>query len=306
MPRILACCCALSLLSPALRAQPGPSADARIVVTMGHYYGQSVPQLTAGDLTITEQFEPLPIKAVIPFKGDRAGLELFILVDNCANCEGGPNSGELAAFVKSQPASTSIGVAYIQDGALKIAQEPVADRARALNALSPPAGGKPSNPFSALRALIEGWKSEAPRRAVLMITNGVDPAQEQYGQNGPAEQAIASAQKNQVTVFTIYHPSADYLNSDFEKIYSGQVQIAHVARESGGEGYFISFGPLPSLGPFLLDIAEHLANQYLVEFAAPASRGAGELRDIEVKSNKKDIDVMAPDRAWIPGSAGSR
>ncbi len=306
MPRIVPFLCALSLLSPALRAQPGPSAVARIVVTMGHYYGQNVPQLTADDLTVTEQFEPLPIKAVIPFKDDRARLELFILVDNCANCEGGPNAGELAAFVRSQPPGTSIGVAYIQDGALKIAQEPVADRGRALAALSPPAGGKPSNPFRALRALIEGWKSGAPRRAVLMITNGVDPAQEQYGQNGPAEEAITSAQKNQVTVFTIYHPSADYLSSDFEKIYSGQVQIAHVARETGGEGYFITYGPLPSLGPFLVDIADHLANQYLVEFAAPANRGAGELREVQVKSNKKDIDVMAPDRAWIPGSTGSR
>lgn len=306
MPRTLRGLCVLTFLSFGAWAQPAEPATARVVVTMGHYYGKNAPVLTANDLTVTQVFDSLPIKDLIPFQGDRAALELYILVDNCSNCEGGPKSDDLQAFIRAQPATTAIGVAYIQDGTLKIAQEPVNDRTRVIAALSPPAGGKPSNPFIALETLIGGWKSTTPRRAILMITNGVDPSQQIAEQNPAAEAAIAAAQRGAVTIFAIYHPSADYLNSDFDKIYSGQIQIAHVARESGGEGYFIGYGPLPALGPFLEDVADHLANQYLLEFTVPAANGAGELRDINIKSNNKDLDLMAPDRAWIPARAGSR
>lgn len=307
MPRTLRATCALALFfSFGICAQPNPDVTARIVVTLGHYYGRSAPVLTAQDIAITERFDPLPIVSLTPFKGDRAALELYLLIDNCSNCDGGPNAGELNAFIKSQPATTSIGVAYIQNGQLKIAQTPVAARDRVVSALAPPAGGQPSNPFGPLKALIEGWKPTTPRRAIVMITNGVDPAREERDQNPAAEAAIAAAQRAAVTVFALYHPSADYLNADFDKIYTGQIQIAHVARESGGEGYFIGYGPLPSLGPFLEDVADHLANQYLLEFTAPASSSPGELRDVEVKSGNKDIDIMAPDRVWIAGRTGTR
>ena len=91
-----------------------------------------------------------------------------------------------------------------------------------------------------------------------------------------AEAALEAAQRAGVTVYAIYHPSADYFASDPSKIYAGQVQLAHVADETGGEAYFLGFGPLPSLAPFLADMADHLANQYLLEFlpiplTAPAS-----------------------------------
>ncbi len=65
---------------------------------------------------------------------------------------------------------------------------------------------------------------------------------------------LQAAQRAGVTVYVIYHPSADYLTTDSSKIYSGQVQLAHVADETGGEAYFLGFGPLPSLAPFLADM----------------------------------------------------
>ena len=103
-------------------------------------------------------------------------------------------------------------------------------------------------------------------------------------QDPSAERAIEAAQRAGVTVYAIYHPSADYLRHDYSKIYSGQVQLAHVADETGGEAYFLGFGPLPSLAPFLADIADHLANQYLLEFLATPGDGTGALQQVTVKS----------------------
>ncbi|MGA2213452.1 MAG: hypothetical protein ABSH31_09275 [Bryobacteraceae bacterium] len=273
-----------------------------MTLTLGHHYGQAAPLLTRDDLTITQNYQPLSITNVAPLRGDRAGLELFLLVDNCSNCEPGSNFQELSHFIGAQPSTTTVGVAYILNGRLQVAENPTTDHARAVKALSTPEGNKPASPFVALADLIRGWPQTASRRVVLMISNGINPAAADKYQDSSAEAALEAAERAGVTVFVIYHPSADYLTTDSSRLYAGQVQLAHVADETGGEAYYLGFGPLPSLGPFLADLADHLANQYLVEFRAKPAEGSGVLDRITVKSKIADLDVMVPDKVWVPGT----
>jgi len=216
----------------------------------------------------------------------------------------------LRRFIVSQPATTAVGVAYIQDGRLEVAEKPTFDRARAVKALNPPTGGKPADPFVPLADLIGKWdgnpaRNPEARRAVLMISNGIDPAAANGLLDPSADAAIKAAEHAAVTVFAMYHPSADYATTDSAKIYAGQVQLAHVANESGGEAYLVGFGPLPSLAPFLADVADHLKNQYRLEFLAKPGEAFGSLEDIVVKSKLPDIELMAPAKAWVPGTAAA-
>ena len=290
------------------RAQTGPSASVavHVVVTIGHLYGQTPPMLTRDDLVVRQGVETLQTTNLVPLRGERAGLELFVLVDNCSNCDPGSKTEEFRRFIASLPSTTSIGVAYIQDGQLRILENPTKDRARVLAALNPPSGNKPKSPYAALTQLITGWPSNSSRHAVLMISNGIDPAAtEQLDTSASAETAIEAAQRAGVTVFAIYHPSADYATADSGRIYGGQVQLAHVAIETGGEAYFLGFGPLPSLAPFLADVVDHFANQYLLEFLAKPNDATGSLEEISVKSKIDGLDLMVPAKVWVPGRAST-
>jgi hypothetical protein len=291
----------LALASPLLVWCPSEPAGVpvQMMISVGHDYGHSLPMLTEKDLTVTQAFEPLPITSLTPLQAERGGLELFLLVDNCSSCEPGNKFEELRHFIGSQSSTTSIGIAYIQDGRLKIAERPTQNREKALAALSAPTGGAPASPFVSLAELIKGWDANRSRHVVLMISNGIDPSAVEPGEEPSAEAAIKAAQRARVPVYAIYHPSADYATADSSRIYSGQIQLAHVAIETGGEAYFLGFGPLPSLAPFLADIADHLASQYLLEFIANPG-ATGSLQEITVKSKLPGIDLMAPDRAWIP------
>ncbi|HTW68095.1 MAG TPA: hypothetical protein VME17_25945 [Bryobacteraceae bacterium] len=273
-----------------------------MVVTIGHHYGHQPPVLTREDLTITQRYAPLPITNVIPLRGDRAALDLFLLVDHCSNCEPGSKFEELSRFISSQPPTTAVGVAYIQSGRLQIAENPTYDRRRAVNALNTPEGSKPASPFPALADLIRAWPPSSAQRVVLMISNGINPGAGDEMLDPTAEAALQVAERAGVTVYVIYHPSADYQKADLSKLYAGQVQLSHVADETGGEAYFLGFGPLPSLGPFLADMADHLANRYLIEFEANPSEGAGALEEVTVKSKIPDLEIMAPDKVWVPGT----
>ncbi len=268
-------------------------------VTIGHHYGQLPRTLTKDDLIVTQHYEPLTITGLIPLRGDRAGLELFLLVDNCSSCEPGSKFEELSRFIGSQPPTTAVGVAYILNGRLQLAENPTKDHERAIKALSTPTGNKPASPFIALADLIRSWPQTTSRRVVLMISNGINPAATENYQDPTAEAALQATQRAGVTVYVIYHPSADYLESDSSKLYSGQVELSHVADETGGEAYFLGFGPLPSLAPFLTDMADHLANRYLLEFLANPVEGSGALEQVTVKSKITDLDMMVPDKVWV-------
>jgi hypothetical protein len=104
------------------QATSAPDTPVQIMVTIGHHYGHQPPSLTRNDLTVTQYYDPLPITNLTPLSGDRAGLELFLLVDNCSNCEPGSKFEELSRFITSQPSTTAIGVAYIQNGRLQVAE----------------------------------------------------------------------------------------------------------------------------------------------------------------------------------------
>lgn len=303
MPKITAVASlalAFSLFSWAQQTTPAGT-PVQMTVTIGHHYGHEPPVLTRDDLTVTENYDPLPITNLVPLRGDRGGLELFLLVDNCSNCEPGSNFEELSHFITSQPSTTTVGVAYILNGRLQVAENPTTDHARAVKALSTPEGNKPASPFVALADLIRGWPHSGSRRVVLMISNGINPDATDKYQDSTARTALEAAERAGVTVFVIYHPSADYQTTDYSKLYAGQVQLAHVADETGGEAYFLGFGPLPSLAPFLADLTDHLANQYLLGFLAKPAEGAGALDQVTVKSKIADLDIMVPDKVWVPG-----
>jgi len=282
------------------QSTPAAGPPARMVVTLGHLFTREAPILTKEDVNITQNYEPLAITNLIPLRGERAALELYILVDSCSNCEPGSKFDELRRFISSQASTTTVGVAYIQNGRLQVAEKPTLDRDRVIKALNAPEGSRPANPFVALAELIRAWTPSPARHAVVMISNGLDPAANDRMLDRFADTALEEAQRAGVTVYAIYHPSADYTSADYSKLYSGQLQLAHVGYETGGEAYFTGFGPLPSIAPFLADIADHLANQYELDFVARPGEAAGALEDVRVRSSNHDIDLMAPGRVVVP------
>ena len=299
-PRLLLVLSACSVFAFA-QSTPPAGIPTRVLVTIGHHYGHAPATLSKQNFTIAEQYDPRPVVDLVPLRDERAGLEIFLLIDNCSSCEVGSKFEELVKFIRAQPPATSFGVAYIQDGKLKVAENPTGDRERVIKSLNPPAGSKPASPFGALADLINGWKQDSERRAVLMISNGINPGGIENREDPSTEAAIEAAQRAGVTVYAIYHPSADYLTNN-SKIYSGQLQLAHVGIETGGEAYFLSYGPLNSLGPFLADINDHLANQYWLEFLANPSEGQGGLQSISIHTDLPDLEVIVPGRIWVPGS----
>jgi len=283
----------MSGLFMAARAADSPgSLKAQLVVTVADHMNHKPRTLKLEDMRETPSMR---IANITPLSGE---AEVYVLIDNAANYDFGSKLQELRSFVNAQPASTAIGLAFIKDGELSVAQTPVKDHQLVARALRAPSGSEPGNPWCALSNLIGSWPRNGERREVLMITSGMDHTAGGADACANADTVIDMAQRAGIAVYAIYHPAADYDKKEWREVDAGVVKVAHVCYETGGEAYFISHSAMETIAPFLDDIAEHLANQYLMTVVFDSAREPG-FREVYLHTASPALELMAPTKVWV-------
>ena len=99
-----------------------------------------MPDLSQQDIAVTQGKQRLKVTEWVPAEGDRAGLELFILIDDSSNPALGMHLDDLKTFINAQPSTTSIGVGYMRNATVQVIQNPTTDHTAAANSLRLPLG----------------------------------------------------------------------------------------------------------------------------------------------------------------------
>src|ERR1700686_2984438 len=237
-------------------AASGPPVN--MVVTVEARHGMNPPAVDRQDVMVYEGKTRDSVTGWTPAKGENAGLELFILLDDSANTTLASQFDDIRQFINSQQATTKVGVAYMQNGTVQVTQELTADHSHAAKSLRLPMGigGVNGSPYFSLVDLVKRWPAGSPRREVLMISDGIDLNYESNDLQDPyVSDAIEQAQHAGVIVYAIYNPGAGHFAHSYWHSYWGQLYLSRVADETGGESYYIGFnGPAVTFVPYLDDI----------------------------------------------------
>ena len=286
---------------------PSTQVAARMVVTAVASKGSDVPAISREDVMVREGKDRDKVLDWVAATGDHAGLEFFLMIDDSAGENVGSQLEDLRKFILAQPASTKVGVAYMQNGTAQVLQAPTADHQQAAKTLRLPTGvpGVNASPYFSLSDLIKRWPSSPNRREVLMITSGVDA----YWSNGPddpyVDSAIGDAQRAGVIVFSIYNPGAGHFGQSFYRGWYGQMFLSQVSERTGGESYYSNFsGPAVSFSPYLNQLSERLLHQYWLAFAPKPRKKAG-LQPVKVMTEVPNAELVAADRVWVPATPGA-
>jgi hypothetical protein len=213
-----------------------------ITVEARRTQGTEVPALSPGDVMAYEHRESLRVTELVALQGENADLQLFVLIGDSSDSSLGSRFGELRSFINAQPARTAIGLGYMRNGMVDLRQDLTADHSRAAQALRIPFSSAGASPYLALSDMIKRWPGdEKSRRAVLMVTSGIDPLGGQELIDPYLDSAIEDAQRNQVTIYAIYMPAAGHSGHSFFRMNWGQSHLAHLAEEPGGEAYMLGF-----------------------------------------------------------------
>jgi len=287
------------------QAAPAGGIPVHTVVTVESHHGSNPPVIQREDVMVYEGKDRDAVTEWVPAQGDRAGLELFILLDDGSNVSLGTQLEDIRQFINSQPASTRIGVAYMQNGTARIEQNLTSDHALAAKALRLPLGSRGVNasPYFSVSDLVKRWPASTARREIFMASDGVDLY---YGagdlQDPYLQEAIEDAQRAGILVSAVYTPSVGHIGHSYWLSYWGQLYLSELAEKTGGEAYYIGFTGAPvAFAPYLDDVAHRLNHQYLLTFLAKPPKKAG-LQRVKIKTEVPNVDMVAPEEVYVPAA----
>jgi hypothetical protein len=287
----------------AAETSPANGTPVSMVVSVEARHGSNVPVIERDDVMVYEGHERDKVLDWVPAQGDHAGLELFVLLDDSSSVSLGSQLDDLRQFIMAQPQSTLIGVAYMQDGIARVEQNPTTDHAQAAKALRLPLGvrGVNASPYFSLSDLLKRWPPSNNRREVVMVSDGIDLY---YGTNDLLDpylqETIDNAQRSGVIVFAIYSPGVGHFGHSYWSTYWGQLYLARLAEETGGESYYIGMTGAPvSFIPYLDEVNHRLGHQYFLSFLAKPQKKTG-LQRIKLTTEVPNVDLVSADRVMVP------
>src|ERR1700722_19405079 len=171
---------AMFAASPSAQAQPASitAVPVRIAVTPNVANDKRLPEISQQDVVVKQGKQRLHVTEWVRAQGDRAGLDLFILIDDVSSARLGSNLDDLRAFVNAQPSTTAVGVGYRRNATVQLLQNLTTDHAAAAKALRLPTGGVGAygSPYLSVIDLMKRWPESKNRREVVMVTDGIDHA----------------------------------------------------------------------------------------------------------------------------------
>ncbi len=268
--------------------------------------GKRVPNVALDDVMVKQGKDALRVTNWVAACEDKAGLDLFILIDDASDTSLGVQLADLRAFINAQPATTVVGVGYMRNAVVQITQNFTNDHAAAAKALRLPLGttGSYGSPYLSVIDLMNRWPEHMNRREVIMVTDGIDRARR--GFRGPlggiipdVDTASAVAQRTGTIIHTIYHPGVGRLHHNFWEANNGQNGIAKLSDVTGGESFFLGFQQPVSFKPYLDRIQKVLENQYVLTFEAKPGKKAG-LQPVTLTTPVAGVELGSADSVWVP------
>jgi hypothetical protein len=306
-------------LQAAESASPA-TVPARMVVTVEGTKEKPVPVINQEDVMVRQGKQRLKVLQWTAAKGENAALDMFILIDDAADTTSlGSKLNDLRAWVSAQPATTTLALGYMSNATFTLVQDFTTDHELVAKSLRLPRGfGVMSSPYLSLIDLMKRWSGHSNRRAVLMISDGIDRYRNAYGPGygfgGPrglqpispdVQSASEAAQRAGVPVYTMYVLGTGRIHNSFWQTNLGQASLSKLSDETGGESYYLGLGDPVSYQPYLNDLQKLLDNQYLLIFGAKPQKKAG-LQSVKVLTEVPNAELRAADSVWVPAAAKSQ
>jgi hypothetical protein len=264
--------------------------------------GSPAVSLEASDLQVMQGRTLAPVVRLQRLAGDLADMQLFILLDDSSRSSSlGVHLPELKTFLESLPVTTQVAVGYMRNGTFGLVQAFTADHQKAADALRLPVAmpGENGSPYFALSDLAKHWpsKESTDRRAVLMLTDGVDRYYDTAVTRDPyVEAAIHDALKEGVMVYSIYLRGAGDGWSGGWRTNFAQSRLIDVSEETGGFAYFQGFSDPVSISPFLNDFQDRLENQYQVTIESFSEKG---VQPVKFRTELPGLKIQGPNHIYV-------
>jgi hypothetical protein len=275
-----------------------------VVTVLGPKY-TAPPAISKDDVSVYSGKDKQTVTAWVPAQGDKAALELAIVIDDSDRVDLGSQINDITTFIKSQPKTCGVGVFYASNGTVQAVSQFNTDHDAVAKTVRMPFGnfGAYSSIYLSVMDLIKRWPVKGARREILLIADGIDRFRgDPFSPD--VDSTIERAQKAGVMIHTLYASGVGRFGRNMFQVNYGQSNLAKMADATGGEAFFQGLQTPISFAPYLEQLNTVLNNQEWLTFTTTRSKKkGGELRSIRVRSEQRDVDFSAPSRVLVPGGS---
>ena len=290
----------------AQQAQPTQQGDVPVhmVVTVKPHRGTQVPALAPDDVKVYQKGHLDTVASWVPLQGDKAGLQLYILIDDTSRSTLALQYSSIDKFIDEQPATTAIAIGYMRNGTVFTAQNLTTDHTLDKKSLRLPLGSGTgyTSPYLALSELMKRWPETKDRREILMISSGIDPLGGGFSNdpftNPYLDTAFEQAQRGGFIVYSIYEPGVGRASRGLLRTDLAQTGLDLLSQKTGGETYYLSFGAPVDITPYLQDVSRNLKNQYGLVFLAKGAKKPT-LEPVKVKTEMPNAGLLTAEDGYI-------
>ena len=279
---------------------------AKMVITVRPAPGTQPPAsqpktLEPGELMVLRGNTPMRVLSLQRLTGDLADMQLFVLLDDSTRSSSlSLQFPELRTFLAALPTSTNVAIGYMRNGTFSLAQAFTADHEKAVGGLRLPLAvpGENGSPYFALSDLVKHWpsKKSTGRRAVLMLTDGVDRYWGAQIMDDPyVDASVRDALKAGVMVYSIYLRGAGDGRNGWVTL-AGQSRLIQVSEETGGHAYFQGFSDPVTISSFLTDIQDRFANQYQATIEVSGEKGE---QPVKLRTELPGLKIEGPTHIYV-------
>ncbi len=260
--------------------------------------GRTEELLQVDVLTVTENGQPKKVLSVRSVEDAPLAVAILIQDDLAGNFN--LQLTDIREFIRGLPEGSRVMVGYLRSGSMETRQRFTTDRdraARALRIVASSSAVSPRNPYDGVRDALERFDAlPAGRRAILLVSDGLDTSQEIAGatpsQSTDLERAVQNAQRKGVAVFSFYSPTVITERGGSQRILFGQSSLQKLSDETGGRAFFSGSSAPVSFRPFLRDLNLLLTRQFFLTYLSENMK-RGYYR-VEVKSSNPAVKIEHP------------
>ena len=292
----------VTILSVAIPSRAQSVSVTTVVTVMGPKFTPP-PAISKDDIAVYEGKQKREVNSWIPAQGDKAGLELAIVIDDADSPDLGIQFNDITNFIKSQPKTTGVAIFYASNGTVQAASQFSTDHEAVAKALRMPfgRGAAYTSIYLSLMNLISGWPVTGARREVLLLADGIDRFRgDPFSPDVPA--TVEKAQKAGIIVHTLFASGVGRFSRNFYRVSLGQSNLAQLSDGTGGESFFQGTLTPISFAPYLQQLETVLKNQFFLKYATERSKKkGGDLRGFRIHTEQRDVEISHAQKAFVPG-----
>jgi len=175
-----------------------------------------------------------------------APIDLAILVQDDLVSHVSNEISAVKDFIRTLPDGSHVMVGYITAGSLQVRQPFTSELDKAADSMRIVASSDSASPYNpyveVLEALKKFDKSEGNRKAILLISDGLDTSRGTHPSDIlnsiDLKRTIKDANKRGVAIYSFFAPSVDLSNHNSFFAGYGQSSLKRVSDETGGEAFF--------------------------------------------------------------------